>query len=369
MGVYLGSIDLLGGGGGVNSYAPFLVGTTDNTPPGYVHSTGLYTSPIDDSVWLKTGNTVKEPAGYYPNAYAITPAQTQRYNNSTSDRGVGIGYYLLRTATHWTQQVGERGPLDDLYVLGRGDGSYDVSNVFRYEYSATPAYSGYNWEYQGFNIDTMTETGASARGLAVTSTHIYAGSGTNESTHKVYKYTTAGAYTNTSLDVGANISGWAYNAGMIAGIEADATHIYVLWGGTTSGVLANKAYLLRFTHDGTFVSNVEITKTFPTSTLYDISFLNSTDLIIGYTSNNIQKINATTGATSNFSIPSLTLLDTDHGFTIFDSDGTDGSRIAGGVNQQSLGISEFDFTNQQFGDPTARTDSSGSAQPLFIKLK
>ena len=47
-----------GGGGegsGINSYAPFLVGqVSDNDPQGvYIHSTGVYTNPVDSSVWLK----------------------------------------------------------------------------------------------------------------------------------------------------------------------------------------------------------------------------------------------------------------------------------------------------------------------------
>ena len=57
-----------GSGGGINSYAPFLVGTADNNPQGYIASTGLYTNPVDDSVWLKTGNTLVDTAVAYPNA-------------------------------------------------------------------------------------------------------------------------------------------------------------------------------------------------------------------------------------------------------------------------------------------------------------
>jgi len=59
-----------GGGGegsGINSYAPFLVGTSDNDPQGYIASTGLYTNPVNESVWLKTGSTLAVD-GTYPNA-------------------------------------------------------------------------------------------------------------------------------------------------------------------------------------------------------------------------------------------------------------------------------------------------------------
>lgn len=55
------------GGGGINSYAPFKVSLTNN-PVGYNATTGLYTNPIDNSVWLKTGQTIDDTAGNYPSA-------------------------------------------------------------------------------------------------------------------------------------------------------------------------------------------------------------------------------------------------------------------------------------------------------------
>jgi hypothetical protein len=54
------------GGSGINSYAPFKVTATGN-PIGYNATTGVYTNPVDDSVWLKTGFTLA-PDGTYPNA-------------------------------------------------------------------------------------------------------------------------------------------------------------------------------------------------------------------------------------------------------------------------------------------------------------
>ena len=36
--------------------SPFKVTATDN-PVGYNATTGLYTNPVDDSIWIKTGNT------------------------------------------------------------------------------------------------------------------------------------------------------------------------------------------------------------------------------------------------------------------------------------------------------------------------
>lgn len=61
-----------GEGSGINSYAPFKVGPADNNPQGYIVSTGVYTNPVDDSVWLKTGNQIDDISSVYPNAFAYT---------------------------------------------------------------------------------------------------------------------------------------------------------------------------------------------------------------------------------------------------------------------------------------------------------
>ena len=53
-----------GSGGGINSYAPFLVTVTSN-PTGYDATTGLYTHP-DGTFWLKSGFTLNSSA--YPDA-------------------------------------------------------------------------------------------------------------------------------------------------------------------------------------------------------------------------------------------------------------------------------------------------------------
>ena len=64
-----------GGGGegaGINSYAPYKVISNAN-PVGYNESTGLYTNPVDESVWLKTGKQVIDSTTprTYPNASAL----------------------------------------------------------------------------------------------------------------------------------------------------------------------------------------------------------------------------------------------------------------------------------------------------------
>ena len=354
------------GGGGINSYAPFKVEATGN-PVGYDSTTGVYTNPVDDSIWVKTGDAVLAQQSVYPNASSVHPTPIQTYNQLNTDKSFGTGFYLLRGSTNWTQMVGARRPFDDLYVLGAGTSPYAGSNVFRYEYSATPVYAGYNWEYTGFNINSQTQTGV-AVGLAVTSTHIYVGSNVYTAQF-VYQYTTAGTYTGVSLDIPSNVPGFVNSEGYMRGLEADSTHIYVLWDGT-NGSNAGLAYILKFTHAGTFVSVASITKDFPSSVLGDITFINSTDIMLSYTTLAIQIINATTGVTQPVTTQtSLASISPANGVTLFSSAGADLSRIAGGGSGQTLLTLTFDMVNKQFGDNVAKTSAMGDGQPLFIKLK
>ena len=357
-----------GGGGGINSYAPFKVEATGN-PVGYDSTTGVYTNPVDDSIWVKTGDAVLALQSVYPNASYVPPTSIIKYSKSNSNRGAfGTGQYLVRDSRAWTQMVGARGPLDDLYVLGPGTSPYNVSNVFRYDYSATPVYAGYNWEYSGFNINTQTQTGGQMVGLAVTSTHMYVGTALYTAQF-VYQYTTAGTYTGVSLDIPSNVPGFVNSEGYIRGLEADSTHIYVLWDGT-NGSNAGLAYMLKFTHAGTFVSVASITKDFPSSVLGDITFINSTDIMLAYTTLAIQIINATTGVTQPVTTQtSLTSLSPADGVTLFSSAGADLSQIAGGSSGQNLLTMTFDMVNRQFGDELVKTSAMGDGQPLFIKIK
>jgi len=86
-----------GGGGegaGINSTLPIFVSNEGN-PIGYNATTGLYTNPVDDSVWLKTGSGLGDPTGLYPNAVkglTLTYDPSQAFDNSsvgsvTSTRG------------------------------------------------------------------------------------------------------------------------------------------------------------------------------------------------------------------------------------------------------------------------------------------
>jgi len=103
-----------GGGGegsGINSYAPFKVGTADNNPQGYIHSTGLYTNPIDSSVWLKTGNQVIDSANAYPNAFSVIGHHLTDGSNTYGQAFragltyTGTGFYGLRSVNSSTRFI------------------------------------------------------------------------------------------------------------------------------------------------------------------------------------------------------------------------------------------------------------------------
>lgn len=113
-----------GGGGegaGINSYAPYKVNETVNdNPQGYNYATGLYTNPVDESVWLKTGKIIKDTVSPdpYPNAFKnpvatdnveirelnqTGVAQSSVYMALAADYRVGYkNYYLLFNRTSYT---------------------------------------------------------------------------------------------------------------------------------------------------------------------------------------------------------------------------------------------------------------------------
>lgn len=83
------------GGGGINSYAPFKVSLTNN-PVGYNATTGLYTNPIDNSVWLKTGQTIDDTAGNYPSATNQTDFTfTQLVSLSSTATGTNLTQKMI----------------------------------------------------------------------------------------------------------------------------------------------------------------------------------------------------------------------------------------------------------------------------------
>ena len=79
-----------GVGGGINSYAPYKVSEVTDNPVGYNVTTGLYTNPIDNSVWLKTGKTVIDSSSTYPNATNTTDNLTLVGSVDTNNRLITI---------------------------------------------------------------------------------------------------------------------------------------------------------------------------------------------------------------------------------------------------------------------------------------
>tara|TARA_R110000803_G_scaffold144472_1_gene210309 strand:+ start:36 stop:986 length:951 start_codon:yes stop_codon:yes gene_type:complete len=304
-----------GGGGegsGINSYAPFLVGQVDNDPQGYIASTGVYTNPVDSSVWLKTGSTLAVD-GTYPNA-------TQ---GGISYAGTGNNFITSNTV---------RG----IVWNGTNFITIDASNNTVIELTEAGVATGNSWSYSGNGNDD-------ARGLTFDGTHYYMG----DSDLEVRKYTSSfgtavssftassitnfldltilngsiyvqeGSYTPKRIRIfnaaGTETGDWTYTtpSSPYRGIETDGTNIWIagLQDGTNDG-------LFEFTSAG--VSTGGFIKT--------------------------------TAQTS---------------FPEFPTYVNGAWRIRFGSNANA----PFGLWEATYGDATARTDSSGSGQPLFIKLK
>jgi hypothetical protein len=104
MAIYLGNLELATGGGAtgtgipVNSYAPFMVDSSNN-PSGYDATTGLYTHPNGD-YWLKTGNTLAGVNSTYPDATVNYQILTQ-FEVSSNFTTTFVTRGLARTSTNW----------------------------------------------------------------------------------------------------------------------------------------------------------------------------------------------------------------------------------------------------------------------------
>jgi len=156
-----------GGGGegaGINSYAPFLVGATDNNPQGYVASTGVYTNPVDASVFLKTGKFLPPSlASTYPNAtLTILPDTAKAPVEVPRTRS------LAANATH-------------IYTTG-----YVNTDVIKYDITT------------GSQVTrTPVPNSTQSKGIALTSNRVY-----------VYTHVGSGNYTMESFDLNlVNIPG------------------------------------------------------------------------------------------------------------------------------------------------------------------
>ena len=318
-----------GGGGegsGINSYAPFSVGTTDNNPQGYIKSTGVYTNPVDDSVWLETGKLLPiSLASTYPNATTgIYPDTTNAPVQFPRTRG------FAANATH-------------AYATNYGSDYY----ITKYNITGGSAL-----------VNTVVPLSLQNRTVILTSTRVY-----------VYAYTTGSpnAYTIEAFDLdlvsipSERITGMPYQAGAEAGtiikvgtswflvqgysvLEYDSTFQTLL--NTYSNIELGDNGLLTLKSiawDGTnfWLTSQSNSRAFQYSTSFVYTGISFEMTIIQSPSTLLRDIFYNAGNSELFALSQ----DTGNPFESY-----------------------YQAYASQLGD-LARTDSSGSGQPLFIKLK
>lgn len=294
-----------GGGGegsGINSFAPFLVGTTDNNPQGYIVSTGVYTNPVDASVWLKTGKFL-DMNGDYPNAHE-------------SD-------YITDTARNKTIAQATRGFCwngTNYLAIGTSDDTV-------YEYTSEFVATGNTFSIAGEGNDVP-------RGLTFDGTFYYTG------------------------DTDNTIRKWDSSFNFQSSFAA--TNVYLL-GDLT--VLNGNFYVMD--QDGS--KNIKIYNSAGTETG---GWQNSTMTAYGMTNNGTNLVFS--GSTSGGRLKEFTIAGVATGFEINTADRTGtGTNIVynnGNYRFSGFGSTTF-FLYSKFYGISGKTDSSGSGQPLFIKLK
>ncbi len=295
-----------GGGGegsGINSYAPFSVGTTDNNPQGYIVSTGVYTNPVDNSVWLKTGKTLA-PSATYPNATISELSYT------------GTSYNLA--SGNITQMV-----YSDTFIYATFFGSTSVIRQFTLAGVSTgTTYTDTNatrifWDGTNLNSCTSVSGGFNVRLL------------------------------NNSLVQQGTIISWTI-AGGVNQICTDGTYVYALQSNTVT-----KRY-----DSGTFANELSMSTT-GMGAAVGIEFYNNQIVISSYNDQKLYFFSTSLGA------PISSVSTTGIGAVAYLSKSASGALWSSSYTVQTT-LYEF---NTGIGDGTARTDSSGSAQPLFIKIK
>ena len=334
-----------GGGGegsGINSYAPFKVGTTDNNPQGYIASTGVYTNPIDSSVWLKTGNQISDTTNAYPNAYGETNHQL---TSGTDDLDVnlhpsmafdGTNVYVARDLGAYTYRIR---PIDEATRTWGNEIDKDSSLISGTNNSYGSASIGYDstaggWLNSDYSASSAVINKWNAAFTSITSSFsIFAQTGVRQvlniavdtvnnnvliytNNFDVFVYDLSNdTYTNTTYSLSSRISA-SHPSGM-------SVH-------PTTGKL--------WVVDGSVVKELSASTGVETGTSFDL-YPNA-----HLTSGNVKGI--------------------------FWKDADTLMAITQKTSSQSYVLSDYDKDGiNTVGDLTARTDSSGSAQPLFIKLK
>jgi len=317
------------GGGGINSYAPFKVTATDN-PVGYNATTGLYTNPVDGSVFLKTGQTLVLTTDDYPNAnrtegifdlanlnypqinnyggYGTNDAANEIYVNGVTDNTVFVYSGLAAGGT--------LGPALRTISYASYFAITPTGNNGRIVYDGTTLWIFRDNNYVGINPSTGVQTIAERTSTlpAGTSISVYS-VGFNPNTGYAY-FGRGGSNAVAEFDLTNNT--------VIQQFSLNATEeLDSVWYDT----VRNKfwAFNSRFGND--------------TIEDYDLTWTRGTETV--------------TPPSSNDTI-----------FFMFKSTGW--WYITSNFNESQLKIKAESYT---YGDGTTRTSAMGDGQPLFIKLK
>ena len=329
-----------GGGGegsGINSYAPFKVGTTDNNPQGYIHSTGLYTNPVDSSVWLKTGNQALDTTNTYPNAYSelnhhlTDGSDTYGQGFRAGLSYTGTGFYALRQVNLATRFI----PADEATrtwgteidkTSSQVSGSYGCYGT-AYDSTANGILA-HDWT-GGVDIIRRWNTAL-----------------TSSTTFSTFAQTANSQPRCLAYDEANNNLFWIKSSGQV--------WVYDL----TTEAYANVTFTM-----SQFTSNIQGASVHPTT--------GNLWVVDGTT---VHEVNPTTGATIatrfNLNPNSYVTNGLSRGIAWKDADTLYAitEKVANSGSNWVISSYDKDGINT-VGDATAKTDSSGSAQPLFIKLK
>jgi hypothetical protein len=302
------------GGSGINSYVPFLVGTTDNDPQGYIVSTGVYTNPVDSSVWLKTGKPLTAD-GTYPNA-------------TTG------GFQYQGSGTNYDDLYGQSG----IVWNGTNFITINATNDTVIELDAAFVGTGNTWSYNGNGNDAP-------RGITFDGTHYYIG----DTDLEVRKYTNSFG-TAVSSFTATNVTDFK-----------DLTYlngsIYVQGGALTTP----KVWI--YNSAGTQTGNWTLNT--PIDIAYGGIVNDGTNIWISARDSSsgsaIGKVFQLTTAGVLTGISFLTNPETNQPSFI--------AYIGGGFRVKNLNSVTYFLYEETYGDTTARTSAMGDGQPLFIKLK
>jgi len=331
-----------GGGGegsGINAYAPFKVGTTDNNPQGYIHSTGVYTNPVDESVWLKTGKLVADASSVYPNAYSEID---YRLTSGTDDKDVdfrssmafnGTTAYVVKSSTNAVfrlEQVTES-------TRAWGSSINKDSSLVSGSYGAIAI--GYdstanNWISADYASGVNVINKWNAAFTSITSTF----STYTQTTNRQIRNIAVDTVNNNLLLTANNQNVYVYNLSNNAyiGVYSLSTRMSA---SQPSGTACHPTTGNLWVVDGTVVKELNVSTGVATGTSFDL--YPNTYLTAGL-------------------VRGIAWKDADTLLAITQKSATALDFVLSGYEKDGIRV---------VGDSTARTDSSGSTQPLFIKLK